>query len=155
MMTISDNKSEYIWQLIAQTRAVLFKIRSRQLAVDKLNPIQIGILWSLMKNGGSITPGELGNESLKEPHTISSVLKRMELKKLIYKTRYANGKVIITITEDGKDLLEHVESQSNPIHKIVSVLSDEESKVLEKLLLKLITKGRDELGALPLELDSE
>jgi DNA-binding MarR family transcriptional regulator len=135
-----------VWLLLSQTRSAIFKVRHKKVG-QYLHPNQAAALVSVWALDGQITPAMLARRLFLEPHSVSELIIRMEKKGLVRKTRDSKrGNVVrISITDKGRDVCTHVMGQGL-IHKIVSVLSDEQRTQLRSSLTLLYREALKELG---------
>jgi DNA-binding MarR family transcriptional regulator len=98
--------------------------------------IAMMILWEKK----SVNVNELGRFLFLDSGTLTPMLKKMELKGLLRRTRQGEDerKVLITITEAGEKLKEQAESVPERIAACVT-LSPDEAETLYKLLYKLLS----------------
>jgi len=132
-----------IWGIIMQARAVAYNVRRKELMEQGLTPEQAGILNILHKDKNKIvTPAEIAKEYLREPHTISVILKRMEEKGLIALTKNLTRRNMIRVTLTEKGESARVEAfRLDRINKLFQNLSDEEVKTLYSLLTKVMNNS--------------
>lgn len=135
-----------LWLLLSQTRSAIFKARHKKVG-RYLHPNQAAALVSIWALDGRITPAILARRLFLEPHSVSELIARMQKKGLVTKTRDSKrGNVVrISITERGRDICKQVMGQDF-IHKIVSVLSDEQRESLRSCLSLLYAEVSKELG---------
>lgn len=132
-----------IWGIIMQARAVAYNVRRKELMEQGLTPEQAGILNILHKDKNKIvTPAKIAKEYLREPHTISVILKRMEEKGLIALTKNLTRRNMIRVTLTEKGESARVEAfRLDRINKLFQNLSDEEVKTLYSLLTKVMNNS--------------
>jgi len=141
--------------LLNQARNAIYKARSEELRPLGISPIQARVLLLVQVADTPITPAEISRRTLREPHTISALLKRMKRRCLIYMNRNPDRKNLIelTITEKGKAAYD-LSTKREVIHQIMSSLSQEEHQrlyvALEILLKKALSlRGIDSNPPLP------
>ena len=125
-------------------RGLLLGIKTPRLLL--LGIARFAILFVISANGGSVTPSLISNWMLREPHTISSIISRMEKQGLVEKTRKIGGNVeiIITLTEKGRQIYGKI-SNIESIREMLSCLPEEEREQLSLSLKKLRDKGLSHL----------
>lgn len=135
-----------LWLLLSQTRSAIFKVRHKKVG-QYLHPNQAAALVSIWALDGRITPAMLSRRLFLEPHSVSELIARMEKKGLVTKAHDArrSNVVRISITERGRDICKRVMGQ-DLIHKIISVLSDEQREQLRSCLSLLYAEASKELG---------
>ncbi len=131
-----------LWVLLHQTRDVLHKVREQEVAKYGVTAVQSAVLFVISSNEGKATPSLISNWLMREPHTISSILTRMEKQGLVEKRKRSEGNVelIVSLTEKGRRIYSKT-SNIELIRKILSCISEEELKHLSLLLKKLRDKG--------------
>ncbi|AHB14197.1 MULTISPECIES: MarR family winged helix-turn-helix transcriptional regulator [Dehalococcoides] len=137
-----------IWGIIMQARAVAYNVRRKELIEQDLTPEQAGILNILHKGKNRIiTPALIAKEYLREPHTISVILKRMEEKGLIAlnKNLTRRNMIRVTLTEKG-DAARADAFRLDRTSKLFKNLSDDETKTLYSLLTKVMANAAEALA---------
>ena len=134
----SPDKPYELWVLLAQTRESMFKARKKELHRYGLHPRQAAVLDFAHSLGDMATPAEISRWLLREPHTISVLLNKMEEQGLIKKTHDLDRKNVIrvSLTEQGLKA-HHKILRRNSMHKIMSCLSEEEQRQLWSYLERL------------------
>jgi DNA-binding MarR family transcriptional regulator len=132
--------------LIAQTRDLLMKILNRELRKQGLTAVQFAVLDLVSILGNEATPTEIANRLLRQPHTISSLLIRMENDGLVTRTRSKESKrnVIIALTPKGLDLANEVRSLGGS-RGLETCLDEEEMRQLIVSLKKIRSYALDRL----------
>lgn len=139
----SLNDGDYnLVSLIRQTRDAVIKARERELAHIGISSIQASLLFTLKEIGNKATPAEISRRLVREPHTVSALLTRMEKKGLIRKIKDLPRKnmIRVTMTQKGKTVYNHSTKRVS-MHEIMSTLSEDGKKVLHLLLEKLRDKA--------------
>ncbi|AQX73844.1 MULTISPECIES: MarR family winged helix-turn-helix transcriptional regulator [Dehalococcoides] len=137
-----------IWGIIMQARAVAYNVRRKELTEQDLTPEQAGILNILHKGKTKIiTPAKIAKEYLREPHTISVILKRMEDKGLIALTKNLarRNMIRVTLTEKGENARTDA-FRLDRTSKLFENLSDDEIKTLYSLLTKVMNNSIEALA---------
>jgi MarR family transcriptional regulator, organic hydroperoxide resistance regulator len=138
------------WWLLHQARDVTFRVRSRELSQFNITTEQAAILFivNILNNQNKkSTPGEISKWILREPHSVSKILSRMEKEGFINKTNRMGKKrneVHISLTVKGNFAYEKSLKRES-VRGIMACLSDEECQQLTILLEKIIDKGLQEL----------
>lgn len=135
---LSENPTYQLWVLLHQTRDALHKVREKEVAKYGITATQSAILFIISALGGKATLTMISHWILREPHSISSILTRMEKQGFIRKQRNPEnqGEVIVSLTEKGKQSFEKT-SNIDLIQEILSCLSGEERQQLASSLMKL------------------
>lgn len=158
-MTTKNNKKIYggmevpitddnfdLWVLFDQTEEVISKARDLELDQYKLTLIQAKVLFMLTnQNNGGMTLAEISKWLLREPHSVLSLINRMEKIGLVKRVkRPGDDKMRILLTDKGRELYSQTTRRS--ISMIFSALSQEDKKQLQSYLKKLRDKARSLLG---------
>lgn len=136
-----------LYRLLAQTRTLLSRVREKELGRYGILARHAAALHAIQAIGDRATPAAVSRWLCREPHTVSSLLVRMEEKGLIKRTKDMDKKnlVRLTLTEKGLKAYEQsVERES--IHELMSSLSQEEYQQLKSILEKLRSKAIAKLG---------
>ncbi len=144
--TFSDEDYN-LYRLLAQTRTLLSRVREKELYRYGILGRHAAALQAIQAIGDKATPAEVSRWLCREPHTISSLLGRMEEKGLIKKTKDLDKRNLIrvTLTEKGLRAYEQTVKRES-IHKLMSSLSRKEQQRLTSLLEKLRSKAMEKLG---------
>jgi DNA-binding MarR family transcriptional regulator len=147
-LIINENRNitEYsTWMLFNLARNAVYRLRELELAQFGLTVEQSTILHLLISRGGSITAKTIEYLTLRQHHSISTLVNRMIKMHLVTKKKSPDTKKFeILITRYGEDLYKKV-----PIHSIEMVFSPLKVKDRERLyayLNTLLDKARDLLG---------
>ena len=144
----SPDKPYELWVLLAQARESMFKARKKELHRQGLHPRQAAVLHTIYFLGDSATPAEISRWLLREPHTISVLLNKLEEQGLVKKARDLDRKNVIrvSLTERGCEA-HHKTLKRNSMHKIISCLSEEEQRQLWSYLERLRARALKYIGA--------
>ena len=136
-----------LWMLLTHTRYAIYRSREKELLRYKVSPEQVGVMFIVQALGSRATPSEISRFILRQPHTVSALIERMEEKGFVKKMHDLDKKnmVRVALTDKGQKVYEY-STQRGPIHRIMSVLSEEERVKLRDLLSKLHTQARKEIG---------
>jgi len=135
-----------LWGLLGQTADVVLRVRWKELNRYGISPIEAGVLFAIQAIGERATPAEITRWLLREPHTVSELLNRMEKEGLVTKTKDLERKnlVRVSITEKGRQAYRQ-STKRKSIHKVMSTLSEEERRQLMASLEKLRNRALKEL----------
>ena len=141
---VMDNFS--LWRFLDHTRFVIARNREMELSRYGLTPEQSHILNILVQKGGSSTINEIVDITLRQHHSISTLINRMSKQELVKKIKTPNDNRIyqVVITPKGESLLNKVTHES--IDMVFSGLSEREKRELQTHLNRLMTKGYKMLG---------
>ena len=131
-----------LWILLCQARDTIFKARGKELSQWGVTVEQASILFVVQAIGDKATPTEISKWMLREPHTISTILTRMEKDGLVSKSKGLGKKnqVSVALTEKGRQVFSQ-SSKRKSIREIISCLSEEERRQLESSLKRLQQKA--------------
>lgn len=144
--TYSDPDHD-MWLFLTHTRYAIYRARERELQRYGISPEQVGVLFIIQALKNKATPSEISRFIMRQPHTVSALIDRMEEKGLVKKYHDLDKKnlVRVSITDKGLQAYE-LSRKRGPIHRIMAVLTDDERNQLRELLRKLQAEARKELG---------
>ena len=127
-----------LWMWLSRTRDAIFKARMRELRKYGISARQASVLFVLKALGEKANPTEVARWLLREPHSVSEFMKRMEKDGLVKRKNDVTRRNVIRIklTAKGEKAFQRV-TKLDSIHGITSVLSGDETEELRKLLEKL------------------
>ena len=135
-MTTTYRQAHELWWLLRQVNNVTLKATENELREsERVSYTQSTILYIAKAiettTGKQSTPAEISRWLIKEPHTISALLIRMEKQGLLRKTKDLERKNIvrITLTDKGEEALRQA-MKTDTIVKVMSYLSDKEQDCL-------------------------
>ncbi|MBE9506307.1 MAG: MarR family transcriptional regulator [Chloroflexi bacterium] len=134
-----NNDDDYnLIALINQTGHAVSLARSRELGRFDLSMMRAAVLLVLQIRDNNATPTEIAQWLLREPHTISALLDRMEKDGLIRRFRDLHKKntVRVAMTAKGRDAYQ-VSLKREKFHSIMSVLTDDEREQLRATMTKI------------------
>ena len=136
-----DNKYRLAW-LIFRVRTLLYRTRDKELTSYDVKPRQAAVLIVASAIGDKATPAEISRWLLREPHTVSGILDRMEKKGLVKRVKDLERKnmIRVTLTEKGHKAHRAIR-RKGVYHKILGVLTEEEQGQLASLLTKIQEKA--------------
>ncbi|MBN1191022.1 MAG: MarR family transcriptional regulator [Dehalococcoidales bacterium] len=147
----STDKSFNTWALLFQVRDASFRIRNKELAEYGLTfekATVLSIVNDLRNLKLKTTPGEISKYLLREPHSVSKILSRMEKEGFVKKSAglgMRKNEVHITLTPKGERALD-ISLKRLSIKRLMSCLSEEESLKLAILLEKILLKALNEIN---------
>jgi DNA-binding MarR family transcriptional regulator len=134
-----------LWKLLDKSRFTIARLRGIELAQFGLTIEQSSILQTLLENGGSLTTKELEEETMRQPNSISILVKRMVKMGLLRRERSkTRQRHRIYLTQDGEDLIKKVTLVS--IEMPFTSFTAEEKQQISKFLSKLLNNARELLG---------
>jgi DNA-binding MarR family transcriptional regulator len=144
----SDNDTDHdLYLLFSDARYLTFRARERELQRYELTPEQARLLCAVQATNGTATPAKLSRIMLRQPHTVSALVERMEQKGLVKKVKDLDRKnmVRVSLTEHGKKAYE-ITTKRGPIRRIMNSLDKKERVFFQQCLEKIIHKASSELG---------
>ena len=122
------------------------RVRENQLVQVGLTWMQAGILFILKRSEEPPTPSEISRWLLREPHTISALLDRMEKIDLIRKERDPQRKNVlrVKITEKGEEAYRRI-GDVEAVPNLLSCLSQKERRNLTAYSEKLLKVALERL----------
>lgn len=144
---LSKDKNYMLWWLIQQAKSEWETLRERELRPHGATMTQVSVLFIIMLIGDEATPAEISRRTLREPHSVSRILDRMEKAGLIKKGNDLPQKnlVRVRITDKGRGIYRQA-TRMNSINRVLSVLSEEEREQLSKYLRKILVRVLEEQG---------
>jgi DNA-binding MarR family transcriptional regulator len=134
--------NERLWPLLDNTRFAISRLREIELNQFGLTIEQSSILKIIVSLGGSSNIGELEFLTLRQSHTLSTLINRMNRLALVGKKRSQTEKRnTIYITEKGKNLLTWV--TENSLTEVFSCLTEKQMEQFIYLFSILRTKALD------------
>jgi MarR family 2-MHQ and catechol resistance regulon transcriptional repressor len=152
-MKRKENKTEVIdaddfrlWKLFDHARFMIARSREMELAQYCLTPEQAHILDILNRSGGSTTINEIVELTMRQHHSISTLINRMTKQGLVTKIKTPNDKRAfnVMITDKGRELFNKMSTDS--VKTIFACLSPEEKQELNSHLKKLVVRSYNLLG---------
>lgn len=135
-----------LWRLLDHTRFVIARSREKELARYGLTPEQYHVLDILHHSGGTITIQEIVNITMRQHHSISTLINRMVKQGLVKKIRsQSDGRQYNVIIKEMGELL-FLKTTRDSITDIFSSLSESDREELGRELNKLMVKAYQVLG---------
>jgi DNA-binding MarR family transcriptional regulator len=135
-----------LWVLLNQAADTTLRARQKELDRYGISSAEAALLFAVQAIGERATPAEITRWLLREPHTVTELLNRMEKGGLVKKSKDLERKnlVRVSITEKGRQAYEQ-STKRKSIHKVISSLSQQERQQLRLYLEKLRNKALGEL----------
>ena len=136
------------WAVLRQTWIAVNKAAEIKLAKVGLTPEKAAVLWACKEYPATLTPAEIARLVFRENQTIAGLLNRMEKEGLVTRVPKRKGHPFteVKITPKGEKLVgPGIEVYKSLIKGLVSGLSIDEQKQLQKLLKVLRQKMLDEM----------
>jgi DNA-binding MarR family transcriptional regulator len=143
---INADKDYTLFTFVLQVADLLFKIRERELLPQNLSATAAEILFLVDAMGENVTPAKITRMILREPHSTSGILVRMETHGLIKRTKNMERKnqIRITLTAKGEKALKQAMKLEGATG-VIARLSEMQQKQLKATLTALKESGRKEL----------
>jgi DNA-binding MarR family transcriptional regulator len=139
-----DNSHD-IWVLLDRTHFAVTRSRLLELAQFNLTKEQAQVLYVLRYFGGSATMTQIASFTLRQHHSVSTLVIRMEKTGLVKKVKIPKNKVYkVVMTKKGKDIYERVTRES--IEMVFSSLSPADKRKLALYLIQLQKRAYSLLG---------
>ncbi len=147
---IKADKDYTLLTQLLQVADIFVKIRERELLPQNLSATAAEILFLVDAMGEGVTPAKITRMILREPHSISGILKRMETHGLIKRTKDMERKnrIRITLTAKGEKTLKQIVKLEGTTG-ILSKLTVAQQKQLKASLTALKEAGKKELHLSP------
>lgn len=135
---------------LLQVGDIFVKIRERELLQQNLSATSAQILFLVDAMGKDVTPAKISRMLLREPHSVSGILMRMEKQGLIKRAKNMERKNLIrvTLTAKGENALKQAMKKEGIKH-VMAKLSEEQRKQLKQALATLKEAGMKELNLSP------
>ncbi len=127
-----------VWLLLEQTRNAIYKARALELEQYGVSPVQAGVMFVIHTLGGKSRPAEIARWLVREPHSISGLLTRMEGDGLLQRKPDPEclNAVSIVLTGKGRDICDKTFRRES-LRQVFVELSEEERKELMSSLIRL------------------
>lgn len=147
---IKADKDYTLVAQITQVADILVKVRERELLPQKLSATAADILFLVDAMGKDVTPAKIGRMMLREAHSVSGILKRMEGHGLIDRTKNMkrSNQIRITLTAKGEKALKKAMELKGTTH-VLSKLTGEQQRQLKASLAEIKEAGMKELRLSP------
>ncbi len=147
---IKADKDYTLVAQIMQVADILVKVRERELLPQNLSATGAAILFLVDAMGKDVTPARITRMLLREPHSISGILMRMEVQGLVKRTKDMERKnlIRITLTAKGEKALKQAMKLEGTMH-VLSKLTAAQQKELRATLTALKEAGMKELRLSP------
>jgi DNA-binding MarR family transcriptional regulator len=134
-----------LWSLFDRTRFAIGRLRELELARYGLSIEQSAVLYIITNWGGSAVAKDLENSTMRQHHSISSLINGMNKTGLVRKVKTAGEKrFTIEITEEGHNFYSQATTVS--LQETISVLSVKDRQQLIAFLVALLENSRRLLG---------
>ena len=147
---IKADKDYTLLTSLLQVADIFVKVRERELLNLNLSATSAAILFLVDAMGKDVTPAKISRMLLREPHSVSGILMRMEKQGLIKRAKNMERKNLIrvTLTAKGENALKQSMKKEGVKH-IFSRLSEEQRRQFKQSLTALKDAGVKELNLSP------
>jgi DNA-binding MarR family transcriptional regulator len=146
MTELLDDFDFKLWMLLRQAYDAVHKVRDKELEQYNITTRQSSILHGIKVLDNKATIADLSKWVVREQHTVSNILKRMENEQLVIKSEPERHRqpAVYSLTKQGEDaFIQSIEFES--IHEAMSTFNEEESRLLADYLRKLRDKAASQL----------
>ena len=136
-----------LWIMFNQTNRATLKAREKELTKLGLSRMESFILFVIRSMGEEATPAEIARVILRQPHTVSEMLSRMEKKDLISKSRNPKNRSMIRLklTKKGQSVYRKTRRRE-VIHRIFADLTVDERNSFMLCLESIRAQALREVG---------
>ena len=147
---IASDRDYELWVLLHQACDAVGKVRDDEMRQFGITRMQAAILFILKVVEAPATPAEIARWLIREPHTVSGLLDRMEKRGLVRITKDPARKHLlrIVITEKGEKAYQR-SRELKTIHASLSCLSQEEHDDLRAYLKRVRNRALEEFRVTP------
>lgn len=143
---VNDDDDFNILALVEHTAHAILLARERELRQYGISSRLAAALIAIRAMDNNATPTDVSRWLLREPHTITELLNRMDRDGYIHRhqDRHKKNVVRIAMTEKGREAyLDSLKRDS--YHKMAASLTDAERKELRRILTKVWKTALDEV----------
>jgi DNA-binding MarR family transcriptional regulator len=134
-----------LWVILDSAHFAISRSRFLEIAQFGLTPEKAQILHIIQSNGGALPQTRLSDFTMRQHHSVSSLINRMIKEGLLKKVKYPGERTFTVLTtKKGKDSYNKLTRVS--IDMTFSSLSTEDKQKLFSLLDRLLEKSRGLLG---------
>jgi DNA-binding MarR family transcriptional regulator len=134
-----------LWVILDSAHFAISRSRFLEIAQFGLTPEKAQILHVLQSHGGAVPQSRFSDYTMRQHHSVSSLINRMIKEGLLKKVKYSGERTFtVLMTKKGKDKYSKLTRVS--IDMIFSTLSNEDRQKLFSLLTHLLDKSRGLLG---------
>jgi DNA-binding MarR family transcriptional regulator len=147
---IKADKDYTLVTSLLQVADIFVKVRERELLPQNLSATSADILFLVDAMGKDVIPAKISRMILREPHSISGILLRMEKQGLLKRAKNMERKNLIrvTLTSKGETALKQAMKKEGVNH-VLSKLTEEQRRQLKQSLTALKDAGMKELNLNP------
>ena len=149
-LQIKADKDYTLLTQLLQVADIFVKVRERELLPQNLSATGGAILFLVEAMGKDVTPAKISRMLLREPHSVSGILMRMEKQGLLKRTKNMERKnqIRVTLTAKGETALKKAMKLDGTTN-VLSRLTAAQQKELKATLAALKEAGMKELRLSP------
>ena len=153
MENLSHTDENYnLWLLLIKVSRAMTKARERELRKAGITPEQSGILYIIDNIGKKATLTEISRLTLREPHSVSYLVDRMEKAGLAKRVKDLSRKNMVRVAMTEKGQRAYKQAGRQTVHQTLFCLSEEERNQLRSYLGRLLDKATEVLAYSRLQL---
>jgi DNA-binding MarR family transcriptional regulator len=137
-----NDQEHTLWILLCQARDAMMRVRDSELNKRGLTAVEAGALRVIHVIGENATPAMISKSMLRQHHSVTALLKRMENKGLVMRVESPERKNtwLINMTEKGQEAYDK-SNIGDSLYELMSVLMEDEKVQLQEYLTKLRDKA--------------
>jgi len=135
-----------MWFTMLKTSRLLNKLYEKDFAENNITPEQVNVLFILTRSDEPVNAAEISRLTYREPHTISTLLSRMEKNGLITKKPSPTHRNILHIflTDKGQEAIDHVDPH-HIVDRTIGILNKKERDEMHLLCKKILAAAQKTL----------
>ncbi len=142
LLSVTDYK---LWVMMGHVLDAILRARKAEIAELGITPVETTALYIIREIGRPCSPAEIARKMVREHSTVLALLKRMEKKGLIVRTKDdLDRSWTISLTAYGKITCAKA-SELEAVHDAFSPLSENDKKKLEDFLIIIYEKATSRL----------
>jgi len=136
-----------LWVLLNRGSHIILRARNNELRQYGISSIEAAVLCVMHNMSEKVTPSKVSQNLLREPNSISALLRRMQKKGLVNISRDLDKRNVVrlALTEKGREAYQQ-SMKLESICRILSTLSEEEITQLRSFMQKLRDTAVKELA---------
>lgn len=134
-----DGDTDYrLLRLVQRASDALLRVRKAELGRYRLSPIEAFALFNIDNLGNDMTPAELSRRMRRQHNTVMALLRRMENKGLVTRTRDTDRANTwrVSLTSMGETACRQAMCLDS-VHEVMSNFSETEKQQLETYLMTI------------------
>ena len=147
MKEASTNKEFELYKWLQRTSNISLKIRGKELLSHGVSAMHAAVLDTVLEIGEKATPAEIARRLVREPHSISNLLNRMEKQGIVCKVNDLDRKNLkrVVLTQKGRDTYAKISERNSLVSLMSNISNDEYNQLVEKLK-KILANAYNILG---------